>query len=237
MNLKLNILVYCILTVFIMSTGCKKDTDKKESCRVTKLIMNSTLVYDIKYGDNEKISSVEMIPGNEKFVYAYEGNKVIITATYNGNFDYRYIVTNNKNGLATNVLMELDESGSSWYNQAFTYEGARVVSNTATKSGGNNPAPINYIWEDGNPAVMISDGDIFNYEYYTDKNYQPGDWRYIQQLIGGYRIYDYKNLFKSAKSTSTTYYTYGFDDAGRITTATSTNPNNTTTFKIEYDCH
>lgn len=224
-----------VLVLFTIA-ACKKDSDKKEKCRITKLTMNGTTAYEIKYGDNEKVSSVELIPGKEKFTYAYEGNNVIITASYNGYFDYRYIVTNNKNGLAINVLMEFDESGSIWNNRKFTYEDTRLVSTTETESTSNDSATINFIWEDGNPAVMINNGDIFNYEYYTDKNYQPGDWRYINQLINGYKIYDYKNLFKSAKSAETTYYTYSFDDAGRITTATSTTSNSTTTFTIEYDC-
>src|SRR5687768_2900877 len=148
-----------LLAALVLFTiaGCKKDTDKKEKCRITKLTRNGTVVYEIKYGDNEKISSVELIPGKEKFIYAYEGNKVIITATYNGNFDYRYIVTNNKNDLATNVLMEFDESGSIWNNRKFTYEDTRLVSKTETDSG-NDSTTINYIWEDGNPVVMIDNG-------------------------------------------------------------------------------
>ena len=86
--------------------------------------------------------------------------------------------------------------------------------------------------------LFINDGDVYNYEYYTDKNYQPGEWRYIQQLIAGYKIYEYKNLLKSSKvNGNTTYFTYNFNDAGRITEAISTSSNITTTFKIEYDCH
>jgi hypothetical protein len=224
------------LLVLFTIAGCKKDTDKKENCRVTKLTRNGTSVYDIKYGDNEKISSIELSPGNEKYAYKYQGDKVTITFTKNGSFEYRLIVTNNKNGFATNVLMEDNESGSIWANQRFTYEGTRLVSNTVTDSDGNDSAVTNYIWEDGNPAVQIYDGYTFNYEYYTDKNYQPGDYRYINQLIVGYKTFEYKNLYKSSQGSYTTYFTYNFDDAGRIISTTGTSPNVTTTFQIEYDC-
>ena len=231
-------LLVCLLMVLLVSTGCKKQGDKKEACRITRLIKDGMQVYDIRYGDNEKISSIELTPGTEKHAYTYNGDKVTITVTENTKFQHRWIVTTNKSGLATNVLLEKIESGSDWFNQAFTYEGTRVVSNKATDSGGNDSVTTNYIWENGNPAVLINDGDVFNYEYYTDKNYQPGEWRYIQQLIGGYKIYEYKNLLKSTKiNLNTTYYTYNFDDAGRITEAISTSPNITTTFKIEYDCN
>jgi hypothetical protein len=237
MKRKLKILAFCLLTVLMISTGCKKDTDKKESCRITRLTRNGTVVYEIKYGDNGKISSLEPIPGKEKHTYAYEGNKVIITATYNGNFDYRYVITTNKNGFATNVRMEFNEAGSIWNNKAITYEGTRVVSELETESGSDNSATNNYTWEGGNPAVFMIDNNVFNYEYYTDKNYQPGDWLYIQQLLWGYKKFEYKNLVKSTTGNSnTTFYTYNFDDAGRITEAKSTSPNATTIFKIEYAC-
>jgi YD repeat-containing protein len=238
MKRKLNFPLFCLLMMLLVSTGCKKESGKKERCRITKLIKNGTEEYNIKYGDNEKISSIELTPGTEKHAYAYNGDKVTITVTENGNFQHRWIVTTNKNDFATNVLLENNQSGSDWFNQAFTYEGTRVTSNKATDSGGNDSATANYIWENGNPAVLINEGDVFNYEYYTDKNYQPGDWRYIQQLLVGYKIYEYKNLFQSSEiNGNKTYYTYNFDDAGRITEATSTSDNITTTFKIEYDCN
>src|SRR5688500_12186285 len=192
MKKKLNILVYCVLTVLMITTGCKKESDKKDSCRITGLIRNGTLGYDIDYGDNEKISSVELIPGKEKYIYTYEGNKVIITATYNGNFDYRYVITTNKNGFATNVRMEFNESGTFWNNKAYTYDGNRMVSLKECDTLCIDSATAVYIWEDGNSAVYISVGNVSNYEYYTDKNYQPGDWRYINQLINGYKTFEYK---------------------------------------------
>jgi len=229
-----------ILIALLAIASCKKDSgnEKKESCRITKLIKNGTQEYDIKYGGDGKISSIELTPGTEKHVYTYEDDKATITITQNGSFQQRWIVTTNKNGLATNVLLESNQSGSDWFNQAFTYEGTSVVSNKATDSGSNDSATLNYIWENGNPAVLINNGDVFNYEYYTDKSYRPGDWRYIQELIGGYKIYEYQNLFKSSKiNNNTTYYTYNFDDEGHITEVTSTSTNVTTAFKIVYDCY
>jgi hypothetical protein len=170
--------------------------------------------------------------------YEYKGDTTTITVTKNGNFQYRMIVTNNSAGFATNVLVENNESGSNWYNQAFAYEGTRVVSNIVTDYVGNSDT-AKYIWENGNPAVIIDEeGAVYNYEYYTDKKYQAGDWRYIQQIIGQYRIYECKNLLKSSEwNNNKTLFIYNFDDAGRITEVISTSPSNTNTLKIEYDCN
>src|SRR5262249_44965107 len=149
-----------------------------------------------------------------------------------------WIVTNNKNGFASNILLEQNESGSDWFNQSITYEGKRIARNTVKDSGGGaDSATIDYIWEDGNPTVVLGDGDMFHYDYYKDKNWQSGDWRNIQQLIGGYKIYEYQNLLKSQEiNTNMTYYTYLYDEAGRIIEATGTAKNITTVYTIEYAC-
>jgi hypothetical protein len=123
-----------------------------------------------------------------------------------------------------------------WINQAFTYEGRRIITNKATNSDGQSET-ASYIWENGNIDVLVIEGDIIQYEYYTDKNFQDGDYRAIQQLLTGYRIHEYKNLLKSSETGgATTYFTYTFDDSGRITEAVATSTNTTTSYQIEYDC-
>lgn len=233
--MKTNIVIVIIATLLI-NTSCKKETGKKESCRITKLTYNGALVYDIKYGDNEKISSIETMPGNEKSSYKYEKDKTTITYTTNNNFDYRMIVTTNKNGFATNVRMEFDQAGTKWVNQAFTFDGNKVMKNDATEHNGGS-ATVNYTWANGNISALAEENDIIDYTYYTDQKFQPGEWRDIQQLLAGYKIYEYKNLLESQVSGGkTTNYTYLFDDKGRIAQAKSTSTSVTYTFDIEYEC-
>lgn len=227
---------FWIAFVLVAIAGCKKDNEKQEYCRVTDLAISATHMYEINYGDNEKISSLYNTLTTELSSYKYKGDTTTITATLNGNFQYRMIVTNNSARFATNVLIHNNESGTSWYNQKFSYDGNKVMSNKITDSGGDS-AFVNYIWENGNPVILVEEGKAYSYEYYTDKKFQAGDWRDIQQIIGRYRIYEYKNLVKSSEvDGKTTYFTYNFDEAGRITHSTSTSPSNSTTFKIEYDC-
>jgi endo-1,4-beta-mannosidase len=228
-----------ILSIIILcwtSYSCKKESEKKPYCRITKLIFNDSREYDIKFGDNEKISAIEVMPDKLVSSYKYENGKTIITVNLNGNFQYRLIVTTNSKGFATNVLAEENQAGTIWYNQAYTYEGNRVVNNKLTDNGGNSD-DVNYIWEDGNISTIVEENDIYEYEYYADKKFQLGDWRDIQQLLSGYKLYETKNLLQSYEyNGKTTVYTYQFDDEGKIVQAKSTNSNNTSTFKLEYDC-
>ena len=231
--------LFSVLSITIICCAiysCKKDSEKKSYCRITKLIFNDSREYDIKFGDNEKISAIEVMPDKLVSSYKYENGKTIITVNLNGNFQYRLIVTTNSKGFATNVLAEENQAGTIWYNQAYTYEGNRVVNNKLTDYAGNSD-DVNYIWEDGNISTLVEENDIYEYKYYADKKFQPGDWRDIQQLLSGYKLYECKNLLQSYEyNGKTTVYTYQFDDEGKIVEAKSTNSSNTSTFKVEYDC-
>jgi YD repeat-containing protein len=228
-----SILIYIL---FILLNGsCKKKNDSKPECRIVRLT-KKTQTFDLSYGSNGKVSSILLMPDNDLTSFSYEGNKTIITVTHKGNFDYRMIVDNNASGLATNVRYEHDQAGIQWFNQAFIYDGRKVTANLMTDVG-LDTVKTNYLWENDNLVTLVSEGDVFHFKYYTDKPYQPGDWRYIQQLITGYWIYNCKNLFQSEEINShITYYTYQYDTNGRITEVTRTAPNSTTTYKIEYAC-
>jgi hypothetical protein len=217
--------------------SCKKESEKEPSCRISRLTFNNSNEYYIKYGDDGKISTIEVMPDKYVYTYKYENGKTILTAVLNGKFQYRLIITNNNKGFATNVLAEENEAGTNWFNQAFTYEGNRVINNTMTDYGGNS-VEVNYLWEDGNISTIVEDNDIYNYKYYTDKKFQAGDWRDIQQLLSGYKLYETKNLLQTYEyNGKTTVYTYKFDETGKIVEAKSTSSNNANIFKIEYECY
>jgi hypothetical protein len=217
--------------------SCKKESEQEPYCRITKLTFDNSKEFYVKYGDDGKISTIEVIPDKFVYSYKYENGKTILTAVLNGKFEYRLIITNNNKGFATNVLAEENEAGTNWFNQAFTYEGNRVINNTITDYGGNS-VEVNYIWEDGNISTIVEENDIYKYKYYTDKKFQAGDWRDIQQLLSGYKLYECKNLLQSYEYNGmTTVYTYKFDEAGKIVEAKSTNSNNMSIFKLEYECN
>lgn len=220
----------------LLNGGCKKKHDSKPDCRIVRLTKDKTQTYDLVYGSDGKLSSILWLPYNQHILFSYESNKTIITVNHNGNFDYRMIVDNNASGLATNVRYEEDQAGNYWFNQAYSYTGRQLNSNLITDVA-KDTTKASYIWENGNLATLVSEGDVYNFKYYTDKPYQPGDWRYIQQLLTGYWIYDHKNLYQSQEiNGNTTYFTYQYDANGRIVEATSTATNFTSSYKIEYAC-
>ena len=233
------ILINLISLIIISSpfTACKKDKEKKPECRITRITKNGTQTYDLTYGDDNKLKSILVLPMNELSSFSYSGNITTVLVTKNGNFTRKMIVTNNTNGLATNILIENNTAGNDWFNQAITYEGQHIISNYATDSGGNPPESIEYIWKEGNPSVLINSGDIFHCEYYKEKQFQVGDWRDIQQLIVGYRIYQYQNLLQLIEINSNkSYYTYKFDESGRITQTKETSKNSEVIFDLKYEC-
>jgi uncharacterized lipoprotein YehR (DUF1307 family) len=218
----------------VFFSRCKKESEKKEYCRITKLIKNGNEEIDIKFGDNEKISSIENNVTKELSTYKYEKDTVFISASKNGTLLYKLVVTNNKDHFAKNVLMQLGPN--EWINQAFTYEGRRIVHNNATNSDGESET-ASYIWENGNIDVLVNVVETTHFEYYPDKNFQDGDFLAVQQLLVGYRIYEYKNLLKSMETNNNkTYYTYLFDEKGRVSEVTATSNNPSISYKIEYDC-
>ena len=228
-------IIFPVILLLITTISCKKEKDNQNNCRINRII-NGTGTYEFNYGNDGKLSTMVLLPDNEKSTYEYDGKTTTITVTKNGNFRRRWIITNNNNGFASNILLHENESGSDWYNQAITYEGKRMVRNKVTDSGGDSATGY-YIWEGGNPVVFINQGDMIHYDYYEEKKWQIGDWRNIQQLITGYKTYEYENLFKSSEINGNwTYYTYLYDEAGRVIEATGMSKNITNVYTIEYAC-
>lgn len=222
------------IVLCIVFSNCKKDNEKQPYCRITKMIKNGTSEIDVKFGDNEKISSIENKVSKEVSTYKYVKDSVFIEFTKGGSIQYRLVVVNNKDHFAKSVLYKFGPN--EWVNQVFTFEGNRVVTNKATNSDGQTEI-ASYIWKDGNVEVLVNEMETTHFEYYMDKKSQVGDFRAIQYLLGGYRLIETKNLLKSEETNNKkTYYTYVFDESGRITEAIATSNNSSTSYTIEYDC-
>lgn len=233
--------VLFIAFVSLLLHGCKKEDVKSgKQCRIISVTRNDDKQnFYFTYNAGGKVASMVSLPSNNVTTYVYEGNIVKGTRTHNGQFDDLNIMTYNENGFTTNVRNEYDQTGINWFNQAVEYDGTYLQKITLTSSTGNNPPIIGeYVWEGGNLVQETADGQVFHHDYYPETPYQAGDWVFLQQLIGQYKIYAGKNLRRSTeKDGEYIFYKYAFDDEGKIISVQLTSASENVIYNYEYECY
>jgi hypothetical protein len=227
--------IIAALVIMIAFTECKKDKKdvKKPVCRITS-ITTSGGVYNISYNSDGKISSISI--GNQITNYTTSGNIVTGITTTSGAFSFKKIITLNSLGLATNVKLEHNASGTDWSNGFYEYSGTEVIRITTTTST-NPPITSTITWNNGN-LTSINSGSIGQtLEYYTDKPAQTGDYFDLLQLINGFQVYKPKNALKSNSSgTTVDNFIYTFDGDGKITSLSISGTTNAT-YVYQYQCN
>lgn len=224
----------CLASITIFS-GCSKDNDSQPDCRIITITPNTGTATNISYNAEGKVSTISS--GTTLTSFAYSGNTSIATVTNSGVFSSKTIITNNANGLAANVRMESDISGTTWTNLALEYSGTELIKQTSTSSGGGTPGVTTVTWSGGNPVTITSGSSVSTVEYYTDKPSQTGDYWDIAQTIQGYRIIKARNPIKSLFSGgSITSLDYVYDGDGKITTLNATGATNIT-YNYQHQCN
>lgn len=185
-------------------SGCKKNTDKKVTCRVmgiygTQDSVNESLTYD-----SQGRLSVRTY-GSQLYTYEHSDNKTVITNYSEGVLISTTTVFTNQDGLAVNVRVENTQTGIGWINYANEYEGEQIIRTTETTSDHRPVLVTTYQWTGGNLTSSITGTDTARLTYYMDKLSQEGDYLSLAQLIAGYEQFRTKNLFKAQGDISFEY--------------------------------
>jgi hypothetical protein len=225
-----------ILGITVSFSGCKKndDTVKKPVCRfLTETIVGTGPSLRFSYNNDGKVSRI-VVNNGTVHAFTYEGNITTIITVDSGAFRSRAIVTNNDAGLATNVRTEQDAAGTVWSNTKLEYNGEELAKSTNTSSTGSTPTITTYSWSNGNLVSETSGSGTINYEYYTDKLWQMGDYWSFVESIEGFEIVRNKNLLKSLPTNTLLTYDFGLD--GNITSLKINSGSSVNFIDYEYEC-
>lgn len=204
---------------------CKKSTDGKPKCRIIKATEEyngGSLITNIKYYLDGKISEVSnnAAPGIHK-KFTYSGNNIRIITSTGGAFLLRDSITLNSNGNISNMRRFDTETGDHWANYSMEYSGDLLVKYSITYNF--SPSTYTFIITQtaGNVTKVVAPAGPVNYEYYTDKDVQPGDYlRFQYETSYGVNFFPQKNLVSVTDfgGPDIYYYTYEFNENGLIST-------------------
>jgi len=104
-----------ILFLTIIYNACRKNNDKKETCRISTIgVRTSTTQNTFSYDASGRIT--RLVAGGNLTAYSYSGNTTTITMLDSGKFVSKTTVITNDAGLAINVRTETNEAGTEWDN-------------------------------------------------------------------------------------------------------------------------
>ena len=223
MKKKLTSIILLMAPLYIIHAGgCKKAEATGNSCKVSSVTEPGYSPANISYRADGKIDKITR--EDELRTFTYNGNTTTILITSDGIFSSRKILTYNADGMVVNMRNHYNESGTEWYNDVYEYNGRQITRRTSTDSYGPGAEVNTYIWVNENIAnETITQAGTIVYEYYTDKEYQPGDYHYVNQMLNdSYQVIFNKNLLKNYKvnNNSPVNYSYSFDNAGKIISIT-----------------
>ena len=232
-------ILIALFSTVILNACSKKNSAANKNYRIITVNYPAGILYNFTYTVDGKLRTVTY--GNYATIFEYYPNHVVSTTFYSGIFNKKETITLNSTGLATNVRLEPGPSGETWGNFIYEYNGEQLIKRTFTSSTAGTPTVLVYNWTNGNNSSQYIDGKLFiQYEYYTDNGIQTGELNYLkQQFINGYEVLRNKNLTKvSTYSTgSKEYFTYAFDAAGKITTATFQAGTTIINYNYQYQCN
>jgi hypothetical protein len=230
--------------VIIAFISCKKNNDKKASCRIVTISQTSpnvNSIYNITYNNDGRIStSNESGNGGANKVFTYNGNTVIAIATRpDGSFSVRDSMTLDAKRRPLNIRTFSNEAGTNWTNSRFEYNGSDLQKIITTEES-NNPAETSVAtYADGNMVSLATNSSTTTLEYFTDKKVQQGDYLEVASFIQyGVSVYPHKNLVKTIASAGTILnFNYEFNPDGTISRVTATTGGTVATLSYQYQCN
>ena len=218
--------------------GCKKGNDKKNACRITaSSIASLGSLSNFSYNGNGKLNRIST--GSVVTTFDYPtGNTIIAITLDSGRFQSKKIIKVNAAGLATNVRVENNESGTAFVNDSFEYIGNELIRSVSTSFLDDSSRITTFTWFNGNMVTVRSGGTIIeSREYFTDKPLRIGDVISFTQFFQGFETVRTKNLVKFTSQGSGLNFTYEFGSDGNISSVKVDAPNGIGGFQdYQYEC-
>ncbi len=217
-----------MLTLSILFAGCSKSNNEnneenppaEESNPFSNCLVIRTERAGFKphlFTYDEKKRLIKHQYSDFESTLTYSGNTITILNTFQGNPHYKKTVTVNAQGFATNI--RLDNPNLTWSNDAFEYEGNKLVKKSTSSDNNLNLRVTRYLWEDGNMfAEHAPNGKITEYTYNKNESFQQGEKSGISELELGYVLVRNKNRLHTEKTPDglTITHIYAEDDEGKI---------------------
>jgi hypothetical protein len=229
---------FCFALIFLLpGISCLKETDKAAKCKLIRIKYERPqgAYIDITYNNDGRISTMKTFGlGYPDRAYNYFGNTIVVTHGGPGNY-VRDTIFVDDNGRPVNIRKYFPTE----IDYQFGYNGNDLSTIIVTRAISGIPytATTNYL--NGNMIGYTYGSYTVNYEYYTDRNVQAGDYLEVLSLLDyGISIYPHKNLIKGIEEPAggITNYAYEFNDDGLITKVTSTNGTSSGFVTYQYQC-
>lgn len=233
-----------MIIICIVLVSCKKSTGKNGGCRIvtaTEEVAGTTYIYNVSYNNEGKIAAMVTSGGSTLTrVFTYKGNTIIVDATFSGTFFYRDSITLNDRGKMINERRFYNTAGTNWTNLAMEYNGDVLLKYNKNTSSSLPIETTLITVTDGNTTKVQGPSSTINYEYWTDKNIQQGEYlEFFAVLELGVNLYPHKNLLKTIDfgGGNTHNFTYEFNPDGQISTVTNINGTFTNVVTYQYQCN
>ncbi|MBC6491357.1 hypothetical protein ACFSQD_13645 [Flavihumibacter stibioxidans] len=245
--------------LLVSFAGCSKDdadepqqpTPVASTCQLTealsyqnnKLARSRVFEYDASTKNLAKqIHTIYNTSGvvTAVLTYAYSyptASSVVISGTDKYGFVSKSTISLNDKKLATHIRLESNESGTTWEQESFEYNGEQLVKSKVTKSNGLE-TEFGYEWSNGNMIrkFLFSDNSTqVEWEYYTDQDRRKMDAIALSDLASyRWETIRNKNQVKGIKGSRTYTYTYdGNDETNKMADLLFSN-NLTTDWTFKY---
>jgi hypothetical protein len=233
-----------MVVICITSTFCKKSSGKNSNCRIvtaTGEVSGNTNIYNITYNDDGKIAAMVTsggLPFSREFTYS--GNTIIVNVTASGAFFYKDSITLNNRGPMVNLRRYFNTAGTNWINRVLEYNGDVLLKHHLTSNASATPQTSIVTVTNGNTTKVQGPAGTINYEYWTDKNIQQGDFmEFFAMIEYGVNFYPHKNLIKTIDfgGGDTHNFDYELNADGLISKITLVNGSTTNTYSYQYACN
>lgn len=243
-----------MIVLTLGAAGCKKSSESKPDCYLSVITPERGSVSNFYYDDQGRLVKKKM--NDLTIQYEYKGDSIIATERKTAAFSLRKRYKLNAQGLPVVMRIDINESGSQWWQFNYEYNGTELIKSVESFYGNSITTVVEYSWSNGNLAGFKNGIYTWKFEYEISKLRLPGDGFHMLLLLesnnmllmclnGGIDIIRNRNLLKKMEMTVQNYgtsvntYEYGFDKDGKIENLQTLNSNGDPQSRYDYQfsCH